>query len=100
MKKWLVILSLLVTVTFFAVMNSQSISENENLCTDSWERFINDNVSTGDGRGHGPDLGSDEWKSVVEFKLGIRGDSNIPERDTKAWCAYIDKLLRNKLAVI
>jgi hypothetical protein len=100
MKKWLVILSLLVTVTFFAVMNSQSISENENLCTDSWERFINDNVPTGDGRGHGPDLGSDEWKSVVEFKLGIRGDSNIPQRDTKAWCAYIDKLLRNKLAVI
>jgi len=98
MKKWLVILTLIISA--IAIMINQPVLENGSLCTDSWERFIEDNVSTGDRMGHGPDLGSDEWKSVVEFKLGIRGDSNTPQRDTEAWCAYIDKLLRNKLTAI
>ncbi|MDO6489419.1 hypothetical protein Q4503_17120 [Colwellia sp. 6_MG-2023] len=97
MKKWLVILFSLVSA--MVAISCQSISESENLCTDSWERFIHENIPTGDGKGHGPDLGSDEWKSVVEFKLGIRGNTNIPQRNTKAWCAHVDKLLRSKLAV-
>lgn len=50
-------------------------------------------MPTGDGQGHGPDLGSDEWKSVVEFKLGIRGDPQVPGRDSQAWCTYIDHVV-------
>ena len=52
-------------------------------------------MPTGDGRGHGPDVGSDEWKSVVEFKLGIRGKSDLPGRDSEAWCRLIDQLVSN-----
>lgn len=50
-------------------------------------------VSSGDGMGHGPDTGSDEWKSVIEFKLGVRGNAEVPDRSTGAWCSYIDEHL-------
>ena len=59
------------------------------LCSDSWYRSIEEKVPTGDGQGHGPDIGSDEWKSVVDFKLGVRGKPTVPSRDS--WCQYIRK---------
>ena len=46
--------------------------------------------------GHGPDIGSGEWKSVVEFKLGIRGNPDVPDRDSQEWCSYIDALIQQK----
>ena len=46
-------------------------------------------ISSGDGQGHGPDIGSEEWQSVIEFKLGVRGQSEVPPRDTPMWCEYI-----------
>jgi len=58
-----------------------------------WFKTIEAAVSTGDGHGHGPDLGSEEWQSVVEFKLGIRDRSDTPARSTTAWCRYIDSLV-------
>lgn len=69
-------------------------SATDTLCSESWYRSIEAKVPTGDGRGHGPDIGSDEWKSGVEFKLGIRGQSGLPARDTEAWCGYIDRYVR------
>ena len=63
-------------------------------CSETWYRFIEEKLPTGDGQGHGPDLGSDEWKSVVEFKLGIRGMPGIPKRDSEAWCRHIDQVVR------
>jgi len=60
-------------------------------CSDSWYRAIEQKVVTGDGQGHGPDIGSGEWKSVVEFKLGIRGEAGLPGRDSKTWCSYIEQ---------
>ena len=62
-------------------------------CSDEWNQFVEKKLSTGDGQGHGPDIGSEEWRSVVEFKLGIRGDDNVPKRDSKAWCSYIDRMV-------
>jgi hypothetical protein len=61
------------------------------LCTAAWYPSIEERVPTGDGRGHGYDVGSDEWKSVVAFKLGIRGKSDLPRRDSEAWCRLIDQ---------
>ena len=43
--------------------------------------------------GHGPDIGSEEWKSVIEFKLGVRGNPNVPDRNSREWCRFIDDLL-------
>ena len=65
------------------------------LCSDAWYRSIEEQVPTGDGRGHGPDIGSDEWKSVVEFKLNVRDKPGIPDRDSQSWCRYIDELVHS-----
>jgi uncharacterized protein len=62
-------------------------------CSDSWYRSIEEKIATSDAQGHGPDIGSDEWKSVVEFKLGIRGKPNLPERDSEAWCSHVDQIV-------
>lgn len=50
---------------------------------------IEQQVGSGDGQGHGPDVGSDEWHSVIEFRLNIRGDDSLPARHSQAWCDYI-----------
>ena len=42
-------------------------------CSPAWYQAVEARALPGDGRGHGPDLGSAEWQSVVEFKLGVRG---------------------------
>ena len=60
-------------------------------CTEPWYAYVELIIPTGDGMGHGPDIGSDEWKSVVEFKLGIRDDPGVPKRSSEAWCQYMDQ---------
>ena len=62
-------------------------------CSKPWLRMVEQKLSTGDGQGHGPDLGSSEWRSVVEFKLGIRGNPGVPDRDSEEWCTYIDQAI-------
>ena len=59
-------------------------------CSDEWNRLVDSRFPTGDGLGHGPDIGGQEWKSVVEFKLGIRGNADVPDLDSPQWCNYID----------
>jgi hypothetical protein len=60
-------------------------------CTQDWFVSIDKLTPTGDGMGHGPDIGSEEWQSVVEFKLGLRGNPAVPERESTEWCDYIAK---------
>lgn len=62
-------------------------------CTGAWYRYVEQRVGSGDGYGHGPDVGSSEWKSVIEFRLGIRGLSTLPDPQSRAWCEYIDTVL-------
>lgn len=52
-------------------------------------QVIEQQVASGDGQGHGPDIGSEEWKSVIEFRLGVRGLPQVPSRASAAWCNYI-----------
>jgi hypothetical protein len=54
-------------------------------CTAAWYQAVESNIPSGDGMGHGPDVGSEEWKSVVEFKLGVRGNPDVPDRNSSAW---------------
>lgn len=58
-------------------------------CSDNWYSLVEQYIPTGDGQGHGPDRGSLEWRSVVEFKLGIRGNIDLPPRESEQWCDYI-----------
>ncbi|MEJ2176514.1 MAG: hypothetical protein P8Y12_00865 [Gammaproteobacteria bacterium] len=60
-------------------------------CTTEWFEYVEETLSTGDAQGHGPDIGSLEWRSVVEFKLGVRGDPSVPSADSKEWCNYINE---------
>ncbi|WP_220495637.1 hypothetical protein [Oceanospirillum sediminis] len=60
-------------------------------CSSQLFSLVEEKVQVADRQGHGPDPGSSEWQSVVEFKLGIRGNSDIPPRDTEQWCAYINR---------
>lgn len=61
------------------------------VCSEAWFEKVDRQITSGDGQGHGPDLGSLEWRSVVEFKLGVRGDESLPAADSERWCTYIDQ---------
>ena len=64
------------------------------VCSPDWFTRIESIVSSGDGQGHGPDPGSEEWRSTIEFRLGIRGLPEVPERMTDEWCQYIDAKIK------
>ena len=59
-------------------------------CSEQWFIYVEDYIPTGDGAGHGTDLGSAEWMSVIEFKLGLRDNSDVPKLGSEDWCEYID----------
>jgi len=80
----------------FACQQQVPPTETASLCSGSWYQSVESAITSGDGMGHGPDVGSEEWKSVVEFKLGIRGKPGVPDRSSQAWCSYIDDLLKRK----
>ena len=65
-------------------------------CSGEWQQFVESTVTSGDGMGHGPDIGSEEWKSVIEFKLGVRGQPGVPERESPEWCAYVQNLIDSR----
>ncbi|UJF23239.1 hypothetical protein [Shewanella sp. OMA3-2] len=81
------------------VLSAQTADENIHTiqiqCSEVWYQQVETRLTSGDGQGHGPDLGSEEWQSVIEFKLGIRGDSSVPQRNTDQWCTFIDGLLQH-----
>jgi len=91
---WVLLSSLLMAC---APGDSQNGAARENspagpvLCTQEWFEYVDALVATGDGMGHGPDIGSEEWRSVVEFKLGMRGNPEVPDRESAEWCGYIAK---------
>lgn len=90
--RWIIAL-LVATGVLMACSRGEPPSGSSAECTDEFYREIDRQVETGDGQGHGPDVGSDEWKSVVEFKLGIRGATDVPPRSSEAWCRHIDGLV-------
>ncbi len=68
-------------------------SVSEQPCSTGWVEAVESKIASGDGQDHGPDPGSEEWQSVVEFRLGIRGSPELPDRASSDWCLYIDRLL-------
>jgi len=88
---WRCLLVLVVSIPMTDVAASRP--DTGPLCSEAWYRLVEQRVVTGDGRGHGPDAGSQEWKSVVEFRLGIRDAPGVPPHDSEAWCGYVDGLL-------
>ncbi|MCB1909152.1 MAG: MliC family protein [Rhodocyclaceae bacterium] len=62
-------------------------------CTPAWFDAVEARLPTRDGQGHGPDRGSDEWRSAIEFRLGVRGEPTVPPRASEAWCTWIAQRL-------
>ncbi len=93
MRWWITVLIIFAAALSRAGDDRRSSRGSESLCTYSWYKFIEDKVATSDEQNHGPDVGSDEWKSVVEFKLGLRGQSDLPRRNSEAWCRDINQLV-------
>jgi len=67
-------------------------------CSEGWNLIVEQLLVTGDDRGHGPDLGSAEWQSVVEFKLGLRGEPDVPQLGSRAWCRFIDRVVSTEIS--
>ena len=65
------------------------ILEQTATCSDQVLLHIDGMVVTQDGQGHGPDQGSEEWHSAVEFKLNVTSKPDLPARNSNEWCAYI-----------
>ena len=59
------------------------------VCSAPWFEYIEEKVAVIDEHGHGPDVGSVEWKFSVEHRLGIADSEQLPLRQSEAWCAYI-----------
>ncbi len=95
LKQCLTILLAAVPVSVAAGAAEHTTLGTETPCTDAWYRVIEKKVPTADDQGHGPDIGSDEWKSVIEFKMGIRGKPDTPGRNNEAWCHHIHQIVRN-----
>lgn len=92
MTKTLTLVICLLLVLSMAGCNTINGVENDfQGCSNDWYNFIEKKISTGDNQGHGPDIGSTEWRSVIEFKLGIRGDSKVPPLGSEQWCDYINQ---------
>jgi len=72
---------------------AQSPTANNVPCTPYWFAAVNDRLAVSDEQGHGPDHGSAEWRSAVEFKLAVRGKPNRPKLLSDKWCNYIETVL-------
>ena len=62
-------------------------------CSADWYSHVDSLLKVSDSQGHGPDLGSNEWRSAAEFKLKLRSVQNKPDIMSEAWCEYIDAKL-------
>ena len=90
---------LIVTVFIFGCAPAIEHNEGPRPCSNEWLYFVEGQLKTSDSQGHGPDLGSIEWRSVIEFKLGIRGDPRVPGRESEQWCSFIDVYIKNQKAI-
>ncbi len=98
--KWPVIVFIVAFIGALALLSSPGVLFADQPlqrlmpCTEAWYAHVESVVSSGDGRGHGPDIGSAEWKSVIEFRLGVWDDAGNPDRASVAWCEFIDERVR------
>lgn len=61
-------------------------------CDDTRYRYYESVLSVSDAQGHGPDLGSAEWKSSLMAQLGVPS-STVGTAERPTWCVAIDAAL-------
>lgn len=64
---------------------------------DAWAKWAEAQHSTGDGQGHGPDVGSDEWAAALSKQLGVTdAEGHGPDLKSAEWRAAVEKKLASK----
>lgn len=65
--------------------NSQTSVKHVSACpqipsigSEQWLLWVEKEVGTGDGHGHGPDYGSQEWCRVIDRKLFLGKSGEVP----------------------
>lgn len=78
-----------------ACTDKPASNNNTVACDQNSFHVLEQLIGSSDGAGHGPDVGSHEWQSTIEFRLQLRGDKNKPAHDHPEWCAYMLKTARD-----
>ncbi len=73
----------------------QSAANTPPPCSPKWNRIVEQQIGTGDGHGHGPDIGSSEWYYVIHRKLSWPEPAN-PQPGSQAWCQRVDHAIQNR----
>jgi uncharacterized protein len=73
--------------------SEESSSDKGLFCSTEWFHYIEGQLHTSDRQGHGPDLASAEWQSVIEFKLDLYKQQDLPKKSTLQWCEFIQQKL-------
>lgn len=94
-KKLLILLGFSLTAACGQSPSSSQSQSEQSVTPCSAERYaaIDAVIQSGDGMGHGPDIGSGEWKSVVVYKLGLQDNKALPNADAAEWCDFISQQL-------
>ena len=58
-------------------------------CSEPQLLAIEQLITTSDGSGHGPDIGSTEWAHSVEYRLDINNHADKPPLLTPKWCQWV-----------
>jgi uncharacterized protein len=73
---------------------SEALAKEKTLfCSNEWFHYIEGQLHTSDRQGHGPDLASVEWQSIIEFKLDLEKQQGLPKKSTPQWCEFIQQKL-------
>jgi len=86
-----VVISLIITLNWLTACSAPDpVKENADQPCAQWQiDLIESKLITHDSQGHGPDVGSTEWFSVVERRMGIEGVHTVPSKKTRQWCEYV-----------
>lgn len=56
--------------------NSPALPTTPALGSADWQQWVDTNIQSGDGQGHGPDIGSEEWCGTIDHRI-FRGSTGL-----------------------
>ena len=90
MRKYVVSACMLMLMSSLSLANSEGVLVP---CSAAWNEWVEQEVGSGDGQGHGPDIGSQEWQQVIQFRLKLNA-KQVAKLGSQKWCHEIDMAVR------
>ena len=60
-------------------------------CSLAWNQLVDSRLGISDARGHGPDVGSEEWMFAVGRRSGVIDEAGHgPDPGSEEWCQAVD----------